>query len=1029
MNEQGKTKEELFDELVEMQHRIAELEASLATLKQREGAGQEAEATTKAMIEAFDGLIYVCSPNYEVEFMNERFIQRTGHDPTGEKCHQAIHELKEVCPWCVNERVQNGETIRWEVQSPKDNRWYYVVSTPVGHRDGTTSKMAVIQDVTQRKQAEEMLRKAKDELEAKVQARTSELGSSVQRLEGEISVRKETEAALRESEQRFRAVFENNHVVMLIVDPETGRIEDASPGACAFYGYRSEQLKGKELSEINMLSHEEVHQRMQEAKFQQCRYFDFQHRLACGEVRDVEVCTGPISIGGRTLLFSVINDVTDRKRVEEAIRESEARVRMKLDSILSPEGDLGILELADVIDAQIVQALMDDFFSLTNIGVGIIDLEGKILVATGWQEICTKFHRMHPETGKYCLESDTLLSDGLEQGSFKLYRCKNNMWDIATPIILGGRHLGNLFLGQFLFEDESPDYEVFRSQARQYGFDEEQYLSALERVPRWSRETVDTAMAFYAKLASILSTLSYSNIKLARSLAEQERLANSLRESEQRYRALFDESRDGVWLNARDGTLVDSNEAFLDLFGLTREEAGHWNVIKGYRDPADRKRFQETIERNGSVGDYDLKLKKKDGTEIDCQLTATLRLDEEGKVIGYQGIIRDMTERKKLEQQLLQSQKMEAIGTLAGGIAHDFNNLLTVILGYSELIVSEKNEGDRDYEDLKKVIHAGRSAADMVQQILAFSRKTETKFWPINLNKQVPQLRKMLSRLIPRTIEVQIDLDPDLPTVNADPAQIDQILMNLAVNARDAMPNGGRLRIETKAVVLDEDYCSTHIEASKGPHALLTVSDTGTGIDRATSDRIFEPFYTTKKPGQGTGLGLAMVYGIVKSHGGHITVHSELGAGTAFRIYIPAHQVVAELDVATSGEFAALGIGTILLADDEELVRSLGERILSKTGYRILTACNGREALEIYQQKKDEITLVILDLIMPVMDGKQCLDEILKVNPQAKVLVASGYSPDGATKESLDGRAKGLVKKPYDIKQLVQSVREALDSH
>ena len=879
MNEQGKTKEELFDELVEMQHRIAELEASLATLKQREGAGQEAEATTKAMIEAFDGLIYVCSPNYEVEFMNERFIQRTGHDPTGEKCHQAIHELKEVCPWCVNERVQNGETIRWEVQSPKDNRWYYVVSTPVGHRDGTTSKMAVIQDVTQRKQAEEMLRKAKDELEAKVQARTSELGSSVQRLEGEISVRKETEAALRESEQRFRAVFENNHVVMLIVDPETGRIEDASPGACAFYGYRSEQLKGKELSEINMLSYEEVHQRMQEAKFQQCRYFDFQHRLACGEVRDVEVCTGPISIGGRTLLFSVINDVTDRKRVEEAIRESEARVRMKLDSILSPEGDLGILELADVIDAQIVQALMDDFFSLTNIGVGIIDLEGKILVATGWQEICTKFHRVHPETGKYCLESDTLLSDGLEQGSFKLYRCKNNMWDIATPIILGGRHLGNLFLGQFLFEDESPDYEVFRSQARQYGFDEEQYLSALERVPRWSRETVDTAMAFYAKLASILSTLSYSNIKLARSLAEQERLANSLRESEQRYRAIFDESRDGVWLNARDGTLVDANEAFLDLFGLTREEAGHWNVIKGYRDPADRKRFQETIERNGSVGDYDLKLKKKDGTEIDCQLTATLRLDEEGKVVGYQGIIRDMTERKKLEQQLLQSQKMEAMGTLAGGIAHDFNNLLTVILGYSELIVSEKNEGDRDYEDLKKVIHAGRSAADMVQQILAFSRKTETKFWPINLNKQVPQLRKMLSRLIPRTIEVQIDLDPDLPTVNADPAQIDQILMNLAVNARDAMPNGGRLRIETKAVVLDEDYCSTHIEASKGPHALLTVSDTGTGIDRATSDRIFEPFYTTKKPGQGTGLGLAMVYGIVKSHGGHITVNSELGAG------------------------------------------------------------------------------------------------------------------------------------------------------
>jgi PAS domain S-box-containing protein len=1028
MNEQDKTKDELLAKFVEMQHRIAELEDALATFSQREWAGQEAEATTKAMIEAFDGFIYVCSPNYEVEFMNERFIQRTGHDPTGEKCYQALHHLEEVCPWCVNEKVQNGETVRWEVQSPKDKRWYYVVNTPVRHRDGTVSKMAVIQDVTQRRQEEEELRKAKDELEAEVQARTSELQLSVQRLEGEISVRKEREEALRESEERFRAIFENHHVVMLILDPETGRIEDCSPGACAFYGHTKEQLTKKRIGEINMLPPEEVFERLQMAKTQQRKYFDFQHRLAGGEIRDVEVCTGPITVNGRTLLFSVINDVTDKKLAEEALKESEARVRTKLDAILAPEGDLGILQLADVIDAQAIQALMDEFFRLTNIGVGIIDLEGKVLVATGWQEICTKFHRVNPETCNYCIESDTQLADGAQDGSFKLYRCKNNMWDIATPIIVGGRRLGNLFLGQFLFEDESPDREVFRSQARRYGFDEEQYLSALESVPRWSRETVDTAMAFYMKLAHILSTQSYSNIKLARSLAEQKRLANSLRESEQRYRALFDESRDGVWLNARDGALIDANEAFLDLFGLTREESRHWNFIKGYRDPADRKRFQETIERNGSVVDYYLKLKKKDGTEIDCQITATLRLDEEGKVVGYQGIIRDMTERKKLEQQLLQAQKMEAIGTLAGGIAHDFNNLLTVILGYSELIISEKDKRDRDYEDLKKVIHAARTAGDMVQQILAFSRKTETKLWPINLNKQVPQLRKMLSRLLPRSIEVQIGLAPDLPTVNADPGQIDQILMNLAVNARDAMAGGGKLTIETKAVVLDEEYCNAHIEASKGLHALIAVSDTGTGIDKDAMDRIFEPFYTTKTSGQGTGLGLAMVYGVVKGHGGHITVHSEPGVGTAFKIYIPAHQVETEHDVATSAQFSAFGHGTILLADDEDLVRSLGERILGKAGYSILTAGNGRETLEIYRQKKDEISLVILDLIMPVMDGRQCLDEILKVNPQAKVLIASGYSPDGATRDILEGRAKGLVNKPYDIKQMVKSVREALDS-
>ena len=315
----------------------------------------------------------------------------------------------------------------------------------------------------------------------------------------------------------------------------------------------------------------------------------------------------------------------------------------------------------------------------------------------------------------------------------------------------------------------------------------------------------------------------------------------------------------------------------------------------------------------------------------------------------------------------------------------------------------------------------------MVQQILAFSRKTETKPRPINLNKQVEQLKKMLSRLIPKTIEVEISLDSGLPTVNADPAQIEQVLMNLAVNARDAMPNGGRLLIETQTVLLDEKYCRLHLEASQGRHALLVVTDTGVGIDRTTMDRIFEPFYTTKKPGQGTGLGLAMVYGIVKSHGGHITCESELGRGTTFKIYLPAHQAEGEADVTISGEFSALGTGTILLVDDEEFVRSLGQRILEKAGYTVITATNGQEAVEIYKEKGNQISLVILDLIMPVMDGNQCLEEILRLDPRARVLIASGYSPDGTIRETLEGGAKGFVGKPYNLKQLLKTVRDALN--
>jgi two-component system, cell cycle sensor histidine kinase and response regulator CckA len=274
---------------------------------------------------------------------------------------------------------------------------------------------------------------------------------------------------------------------------------------------------------------------------------------------------------------------------------------------------------------------------------------------------------------------------------------------------------------------------------------------------------------------------------------------------------------------------------------------------------------------------------------------------------------------------------------------------------------------------------------------------------------------------------VSINLDPDPQPVNADPSQMDQILMNLAVNARDAMPNGGRLTIETDTVALDDNYCRSHIEATEGPHVLLTITDTGVGIDKASLGRIFEPYYTTKKPGEGTGLGLATVYGIVKGHGGHINCYSEPGVGTTFKIHLPVHRIEMEPDVETSQELPVFGTGTILLVDDEEFVRSLGQRILEKAGYSVITANDGGEAVALYRQKKDEISVVILDLIMPVMDGRESLAEILRIDPGAKVLIASGYSPDGGEKKTLEGGAKGFVGKPYILKDLLKKVREVLE--
>jgi PAS domain S-box-containing protein len=635
----------------------------------------------------------------------------------------------------------------------------------------------------------------------------------------DITERKKAEEALRESEERFKAIFENHHAVLLIIDPETGRIMDGSPGACAFYGYGREELRTKKITDINTLSPDEIAERMQMAKSQQRRYFDFRHRLAGGEVRDVEVCSGPIVIGGRTLLFSVINDVTERKKNQTALRESEQRWRLIKDS--SP------------------------------VGIRIVQDEKHVF---------------------------------------------------ANP-----------------------------SFVRMFGYETSEQIVGLP----------------------------------VEALCAPDSSGRILRRQTHR----------------------------------PEDKAVPW-------------RYEAVgITRNG--GRFDL---EASGAEIEYL----------GKRSSLEFVM-DVSEAKGLRSQLLQAQKMEAIGTLAGGIAHDFNNLLTVILGYSDLIISEKTESDWDYEDLKKVIHAARTAGDMVQQILAFSRKTETKPRPINLNKQVEQVRKMLSRLIPKTIVVEMSLDPTLPTVNADPAQIDQVVINLAVNARDAMPKGGRLLIETKSMFLDEKDCRLHVEACEGPHALLIVRDTGIGMDRATTDRIFEPFYTTKKLGEGTGLGLAMVYGIVKSHRGHITCDSEPGKGSTFKICLPAHQLEGEADVSTSAEFSALGAGTILLVDDEVLVRQLGRRILEKAGYAVITAANGQEAVDIYKEKGDEIALVILDLIMPIMDGNQCLEEILKIDSMAKVLIASGHCPAGAARNVPGGGARRLIGKPYNLKDLLQTVREVLN--
>jgi len=405
----------------------------------------------------------------------------------------------------------------------------------------------------------------------------------------------------------------------------------------------------------------------------------------------------------------------------------------------------------------------------------------------------------------------------------------------------------------------------------------------------------------------------------------------------------------------------------------------------------------------------------------------------DGRQVKFEMAI-DITDRIRLEEtlklqqaQLVQAQKMEAIGTLAGGIAHDFNNLLAVVQGHAELALADTEADSERYSELQAICDAAKRGADLVKQILTFSRKVEGSPRPVSVNDLVRQAHKLLSRTLPKVIDIELHLAPDLSVVNADPGQVEQILLNLAVNAEHAMPEGGELVLETENVTLDEEYARLNPEVTPGRYVALTVSDTGHGMTPEVMERIFEPFFSTKKMGEGTGLGLAMVFGIMKSHGGHIKCYSDPGVGATFRCYFPATDQKEANHVAPSDVASVGGTETILLVDDEHLLRELGSTVLSRAGYTVLTACNGKQGAEIYGTEQDRIALVIVDLIMPEMGGEQCLAAILKMNPDAKVITTSGLAVDEPMQKMMGAGAKGILRKPFGVNQLLQTVRKTLD--
>ncbi len=515
-----------------------------------------------------------------------------------------------------------------------------------------------------------------------------------------------------------------------------------------------------------------------------------------------------------------------------------------------------------------------------------------------------------------------------------------------------------------------------------------------------------------------------------RDVTERRQAEAALRESEERYRTLVEGVRDVIFALSPEGTITSLNPAFETITGWRRDE---WvgRPFEGLVHPEDLPLALELLGRvvRGElrpVSQFRVGTAKGDHRMVEFAATPQL---VERRLIGILGIGRDVTERVQLEQQLRQAQKMEAVGRLAGGIAHDFNNILTAITGYADLLLEDLSPADPRRQDADEVRKAAERAAGLTRQLLAFSRQQVLQTSVIDVNALVGDLQKMLGRLLGEDVDLSTQLHQDTGRVKADAGQLEQVLMNLAVNARDAMPHGGKLTLETGNVQLDDAYAADHYPARPGSYVMIAVTDTGIGMSEETQAHMFEPFFTTKEKGKGTGLGLATVYGIIKQSGGFIWVYSEVGHGSTFKIYLPRLDQESDRPVqpATPPARAPRGTETVLLAEDEPPVRAIARQVLERHGYTVLEAPSAESALDIAARYSGTIHLLLTDVIMPGMNGRELATRLADLRPDARVIFMSGYTDDAVVHHGVLDSGATYVQKPFTPDAIARKVREVLD--
>jgi len=906
----------------------------------------------------------------------------------------------------------------------------------------------------------------------------------------DISERRKAEEDHRKSEERYRTLVEESFDGIMIHDGK--EIVFANSRLCEMTGYRKEQLEGMDYSQTLRPDYRDMVTRRAAARMRGedvPSHYEIKFQRKDGSDFDAEVNARPIEVQGAPGVQVWIKDISERKKAEEALHESEKKYRAVFDNAatginLNRQGrvlqansawanmlgysqdEIRQLTFRDVThpdDLRITEQCYDELVrgekDSCRFEKRYIRKDGRIVWADVWVSA------IRDEAGEYQagISSAIDITDR-KQAEEALQRSEANyraifdsmndaifVHDIETGAILD---VNQKMCEMYGYTRE----EASRLIAGATNSDGEQHLRgpALQRIGlaargepqlfEWQAKTKDGRL-FWVEVNLRKAILNGKPCVLAavRDITDRKEAEQERENERQKFRTLVDDAPFGIVMVRKDDTYEYVNPKFTEMLGydLTDIPDGkHW-MEKSWPDPEYRRKmiaawFADLADlKQGKMKVRTSAVTCADGTQKMITLrTAQLHTGE--FIITCEDITEQILgeqERENLRHQLLHAQKMEALGTLVGGIAHDFNNLLTIILGYSELLLLEKAEDDPSAADLKKVVEAASSGAALVQRMLTFSEQNDTMLGPLNLNREIENMKELLSRTIPKMISLDLRPSEDLALIDGDAGQIQQVIMNLALNAVDAMPKGGNLTIETKNAILDEEYCKAHSGIKTGDYVLLAVSDTGHGMAKETMERMYDPFFTTKNRdfNKGTGLGLAIVHGIIQGHGGQIVCSSEPGKGTRFELYFPAisyEELTREehSEDSSGATPSAQGAETILLVDDEEMVRNLGTRILKRAGYKALTASNGKEGIAVYKRKMDEIALVILDLIMPQMGGEQCLEEILKINSKAKILISTGYSSsDDMTRTRMEALASGFVAKPFALSDMLRTVREILD--